>query len=117
MTVTINILSLNCPGQTGECIPTEIMKTSVVVYGATPAGIIAAVTASGHGAEVILVEPSKVLGGMYSSGLNTAEIEHMIDDVITGRAREFYINLGSRYYDSAYFQTFQSWQGTEFQKR
>jgi len=86
----------------------------LAVYGATPGGIIAAVTAAEHGLSVILIEPTNVVGGMYSSGLNTAESEHMIDDAITGRARDFYIELGERYYDSAYFQTFGNGRGLNF---
>lgn len=88
----------------------------VVVYGATPAGIIAAVTAADHGNHVVLVEPFPVVGGMYSSGLNTAESEHMINGVITGRARDFFVRLGERYYDSAYFQTFGNGRGLHFTK-
>jgi len=86
----------------------------VIVYGATPAGIMAAVTAADQGASVLLLEPTKVIGGMYSSGLNTAESEHMLNDVITGRARDFYIRLGEEYYDSAYFTTFGNGRGLKW---
>ncbi len=89
----------------------------VIVYGATPAGIIAAVTAAEEGAQkVLLIEPMPVIGGMSTSGLNTAESEHMIDDVITGKARAFYVELGRRYYDSAYFQTFGNGRSLNFQE-
>lgn len=94
----------------------NLKKFDLAVYGATPAGIIAAVTAAKHGLSVILIEPMSVIGGMYSSGLNTAESEHMIDDAITGRARDFYTELGERYYDSAYFQTFGNGRGLNFKK-
>ncbi|MFP4088933.1 MAG: FAD-dependent oxidoreductase [Cyclobacteriaceae bacterium] len=89
----------------------------VIVYGATPAGIMAAITAAEEGAQkVLLIEPMPVIGGMSTSGLNTAESEHMIDDVITGKARAFYVELGRRYYDSAYFQTFGNGRSLNFQE-
>ncbi len=88
----------------------------LAIYGATPGGIIAAVTAADHGLSVILIEPMKVIGGMYSSGLNTAESEHMLNDVITGRARDFYIQMGEEFYDSAYFQTFGTGRKLNFKK-
>ena len=41
----------------------------VVVYGGTSAGITAAIQASRLGKSVILLEPSKYLGGLSTSGL------------------------------------------------
>jgi hypothetical protein len=94
---------------------TEKPAYDVIVYGASPAGIIAAVTAAEEGAQkVLLIEPMPVIGGMYTSGLNTAESEHMINAVITGRARKFYVDLGERYYDSAYFLTFGNGRNLKF---
>lgn len=86
----------------------------LLIYGATPAGVITAITAADHGASVLLVEPSPVIGGMYASGLNTAESEHMINSVITGRARDFFIRLGEENYDTTYFQTFGNGRGLKF---
>jgi hypothetical protein len=95
---------------------TQINDYELIVYGATPGGIITAVTAADHGVKVLLIEPMPVIGGMSTSGLNTAESEHMIDAVITGRARDFYMELGKRYYDSAYFQTFGNGRGLNFKR-
>lgn len=92
------LVSLGCSSKTNDY--------DLIVYGATPSGIITAVTASDHGAKVLLIEPMAVVGGMSTSGLNTAESEHMIDDAITGRARDFYKRLAEQYYDSAYFRSF-----------
>ncbi len=93
----------------------ELQTFDLIVYGATPGGIITAVTAADHGLKVLLLEPMPVVGGMSTSGLNTAESEHMIDEAISGRARDFYVELGKRYYDSAYFQTFGNGRGLNFQ--
>jgi hypothetical protein len=45
----------------------------VVVYSATPGGIAAAVTAAREGADVLLVDPTRHVGGLLTSGLNTIE--------------------------------------------
>lgn len=46
----------------------------MLVYGATPGGVLAAVTASRAGASVTLLEPTRHLGGMMSSGLSWTDI-------------------------------------------
>lgn len=49
-------------------------RSDVLVYGATPGGVLAAVTASRAGASVTLLEPTRHLGGMMSSGLSWTDI-------------------------------------------
>ena len=56
----------------------------VVVYGATPSGVMAAVAASRQGGHVLLIEQTKHVGGMNTSGIGTAETEHMIEETISG---------------------------------
>lgn len=70
----------------------------VVVYGGVPGGIAAAITASREGAKVVLIEPTKHVGGLSTSGINTAESEHMLPWTIGGFADEFYRRMG-RYYE------------------
>ncbi|WP_427892841.1 FAD-dependent oxidoreductase [Kribbella sp. GL6] len=41
----------------------------VCVYGGTPAGCVAAMTAQQEGASVVLIEPGRSLGGMLSAGI------------------------------------------------
>ena len=41
----------------------------VCIYGATPAGVVAAVTAKQEGASVLLVEPSRWVGGILGAGI------------------------------------------------
>lgn len=69
----------------------------VVVYSAAPAGIAAAITASREGAKVVLVEPTRHNGGLSTSGVNTAESEHMLKWTIGGFADDFYRKLGDHY--------------------
>lgn len=85
----------------------------VVVYGATPSGVIAAVSAARNGASVILIEQTQHVGGLNTSGLNTAESEHMINDAITGVAREFYVRMGQQF-SPEYFETFGNGRGLNF---
>lgn len=46
----------------------------VVVYGATPAGVTAAVAAGRTGHKVLLLEPAGLVGGMMSGGLTKTDI-------------------------------------------
>ena len=51
----------------------EANTTDVCVYGATASGIAAALGAADAGAKVIVVEPSRWLGGMSGGGLNAID--------------------------------------------
>jgi hypothetical protein len=46
----------------------------VVVYGGTPAGIAAGVTAAREGATVVVLEPTPWIGGMVAGGLSRSDI-------------------------------------------
>src|SRR6185312_16823494 len=46
----------------------------VVIYGATSAGVMAAVAAKQNGVSVILLSPEKHIGGLTSSGLGWTDI-------------------------------------------
>ena len=48
--------------------------TDVVVYGATAAGVTAAVAAREAGASTVLVEPGGHVGGMVSGGLSWTDV-------------------------------------------
>jgi len=74
-----------------------IAQPDVVVYGGEPCGISAAITAAREGVKVVLIEPTKHVGGLSTSGINTAESEHMLKWTIGGFADEFYRRLGRHY--------------------
>lgn len=78
-------------------IPQATRELLLVVYGGGPSGIAAAVAAAREGASVVLVEPTKHVGGLSTSGINTAESEHMLKWTIGGFADEFYFRLGKHY--------------------
>src|SRR5204863_99814 len=60
-------------------------------------GIAAAVAAARENMSVLLIEPTKHVGGLSTSGINTAETEHMLKWTIGGFALEFYERLGKHY--------------------
>lgn len=60
----------------------------VIVYGATPGGISAALAASREGASVLVIEPTRWIGGMVTGGLASTDVGN--EKVIGGIAREFY---------------------------
>ena len=70
--------------QSSHAVP----KLDVVVYGATPSGVLAAVTAARAGARVALVEPSGHVGGMLSNGLTFTDIGDAT--TLGGYTREFF---------------------------
>lgn len=62
-------------------------SADVVVYGATAAGVTAAVAAARHGASVILLEPGRHVGGMVAGGLGYTDVGDR--RVLGGMAAEF----------------------------
>src|SRR5437762_12424462 len=78
-------------------IPARAESCEVAVYGGVPCGIAAAVAAGREGAEVVLIEPTRHVGGLNTSGICTAETEHMLKWTFGGIALEFYQRLGKRY--------------------
>ena len=67
----------------------------ICIYGGTSAGVIAAYTAKMQGKSVLLIEPTKRLGGLSSGGLGQTDIGNKY--AITGLARDFYRRIGHHY--------------------
>lgn len=72
-------------------------KYDVIVYGGTPGGVIAAVAAAREGSKVLLIEQTRHVGGLNTSGIGTAESEHMIEETISGLPLEFYMRMSKFY--------------------
>jgi hypothetical protein len=75
--------------------PRGNVSVDLCIYGGTPAGITAAITAAQRNRTVILLEPGPRLGGMTTSGLGFTDIGNKA--AIGGLAREFYSRLGREY--------------------
>lgn len=70
-------------------------KTDVLVYGATPSGIMAAITVKKAGHSVILVEPSRWVGGILGAGLKP--VQDMPNyEAVGGTTRKLMLSLGIR---------------------
>src|SRR5262249_25814728 len=69
--------------------------TDVCVYGGTAGGVAAAVQAARMGKSVVLIEPSKHIGGMTSGGLGWTDSGDKA--VVGGIAREFYQRVKKHY--------------------
>lgn len=67
----------------------------VVVYGGTPGGLIAALAAAREGASVVVVEPSRWIGGMVTGGLARSDVGKQ--ETIGGYTREFFTRAAARY--------------------
>ncbi|MGB6222286.1 FAD-dependent oxidoreductase [Haloferula sp.] len=68
----------------------------VVVYGGTPGGITAAIAAAREGASVVLLEQTKHVGGLSTSGLNRDEGEHMDRSTFGGLCERFTFEAARR---------------------
>ena len=77
----------------GRLIAVE--SVDVLVYGATPGGIAAALSAGQDGATVLLIEPSGHIGGMVASGLSNAD--YHTDAGVTGAFADFAERVESYY--------------------
>ncbi len=72
---------------------------TVVVYGATPAGIAAALAAAEDGESVLLVEPTRRIGGLVTSGLSHTDIRTF--ESVTGTFLDFTRRVEA-YYQATY---------------
>ena len=87
----ISLLSMQgCAEKNGDNYDADI-----IVYGGTPAAVVAAVQAKRLGKHVIVVSPDKHLGGLSSGGLGFTDTGNK--EVIGGLAREFYHGIFEHY--------------------
>jgi hypothetical protein len=85
-----------CPPQLfGQQVATKSPPYDIVVYGGTSGGIIAAVQAAKMKKSVVLIEPSKHLGGLTSGGLGATDIGNKA--AIGGLSRGFYRAVAEHY--------------------
>ena len=100
------MLAQACTGSTPKAVPSST-SFSVLVYGSTPSGILAAVAAARHlpngtdaGAgshRVGLLSQRQHIGGVCSGGLGQTDIGSCADEVIGGLAHEFFLRNAKKY--------------------
>ncbi|HEY0792677.1 MAG TPA: FAD-dependent oxidoreductase [Chthoniobacterales bacterium] len=72
-------------------------EADVVIYGGTPAGIAAAVQVGRMGGRAVLIEPTRHLGGMMTSGLGFSDYLPAFKAVVGGISQEFFARVGHVY--------------------
>ena len=70
-------------------------RYDVVVYGGTPAGIAAGVTAAREGVSVVVLEPTRWIGGMVTGGLARSDVGKK--ETVGGFAKEFFTKAAEGY--------------------
>lgn len=71
------------------------IAADLCVYGASPAGIMAAIAAARSELSVVLVEPTGHVGGLLTSGLNATDAP--VPSLIKGLVREFFSRCSAHY--------------------
>lgn len=71
-------------------------RFDVVVYGATPSGIMAATAAGQMGLRVALVDPTNHIGGMVTGGLSHSDVDQQ-ENLIGGLTLKFFERLAIHY--------------------
>lgn len=90
-----------CTIFTGCSSSADTNQYDVLVYGATPGGVTAAIQAAEMGKRVVLLEPSRHIGGILTEGLGGSDIDNHSEfqnsPAIGGLALEFYRRLAIEY--------------------
>ena len=84
-------------GPASESFTPDPRGYDVIVYGATPGGIAAAVTLGERGRRVLLVEPTEALGGMITGGLGRTDFGSI--HALGGPFRRFMLAVDKHYAD------------------
>jgi FAD-dependent oxidoreductase family protein len=89
------LLAAGVGGLSVVALTARVVELDLVVYGATSAGIVAAVQARRMGRTVVLIEPGRHLGGMTTGGLGNTDFGMV--EAIGGIAGEFYRRIHAAY--------------------
>ncbi len=89
------VIAVLVAGGLGGPIRGDEQMHDVVIYGATAAGLTAAIQARRMDASVVVVEASGHVGGMTTGGLSSSDVGNA--GAIGGLASEFYSRVGKAY--------------------
>ncbi len=89
------LVAMAWPGSARAAEPVAVREADVVVYGATAAGLTAAIQAARMEASVVVVEASHHIGGMTTGGLSSSDVGN--SGAIGGLSSEFYARVGKAY--------------------
>jgi len=85
---------------TGATLPLSAQTAKnydVIVYGATPGGVCAAIGASREGARVALIEPTDHIGGVNTGGLSFSDSNQTVRAALLGLFEEFHQRMEDDY--------------------
>jgi len=94
-TITTLALLMVATGAGAQQVTPQKSYHDVVVYGGTSAGVMAAIEVARSGKSVVIIEPTKWLGGLTTSGLGFVDAGKSRS--VGGLAREFYQRLWKYY--------------------
>ncbi len=72
-------------------------EAQVIVYGATPGGFCAAIAAAREGASVLLLEPTKHVGGVNTGGLSFSDSNQTVRSTVMGLFDEWHRRVSDDY--------------------
>ena len=75
----------------------NVTKADVVVYGATPGGVCAAIAAAREGVSVILLEPTQHVGGLNTGGLSHSDSNQCVRSTVMGLFDEWHTRIEKDY--------------------
>lgn len=88
-------ISIVCLGLVCAPGPSQAESADVVIYGSTPAGIMAAIAVKQAGLAPIILAEDQHTGGIMTSGLGASD--HCHPRFVTGLSREFFRRIGKAY--------------------
>ncbi|WP_017257245.1 FAD-dependent oxidoreductase [Pedobacter arcticus] len=96
MKVARNILTIILLFAT-TIIKADTNDYEIIVYGATPSGIAAAVAAAREGKKVVIIEPLNIVGGMMSGGLSFSDSNQTARESLGGIFEEIHLRIEKIY--------------------
>lgn len=75
----------------------DTKSADVVVYGATPGGVCAAIAAAREGVSVILLEPTSHVGGVNTGGLSFSDSNQTVRSTVMGLFEEWHRRIAADY--------------------
>lgn len=77
--------------------PAHAEEADVIVYGATPGGVCAAIAAAREGAKVLLIEPTAHVGGVNTGGLSFSDSNQTVRSTLRGLFEEWHRRVAADY--------------------
>lgn len=93
------LASFAAPGRAAGQAEPGLRRADVLVYGATPGGVCAAIAAAREGATVLLLEPTRHVGGLTAGGLSHCDSNQMMRDTVMGLFHEWHTRVVKDYTD------------------